>query len=492
MKNKRESGQVVVEASIIVSLVMIFITVLLYIGMVLYQKTLVSVMANQTASNIAQVYSNNLKDPFTGYVDPDRAYQSVTYSNMKTDAYMDVIEQKANIFAQYRLKSSRILATGNSAVEVDIVKKPNELLKSQVVVTIKDRFDVPLAGFFGANGIMEFSASGRADCVDILEYINGVEAIGDPEGSSIQFIPNAESCLVTFVSDESSGKIHSLVPVMKGKSILSSTYTHSKMPSAPQSNQFTFLGWKKSDGSAFTANEQIEQDITVYARWQCKVKFSPEGGTMSITEKGVELGKCVEFPGVSRAGYTFGGWFTEKKGKGTQYYSNTSEINGNIVLYANWICLHKDGNGVSKMVFAEKKIYTCAEVSGAKKSYELYRCSDCGHEMKKTIDNKHYILEDYIINETEFIKRSATENYFITRCNVNHLSAPTTGPNGSYENGFNNGKVSVKHHITCCYCGMHAPPVWWDNITNVHEYKEVFWVSSWRSTTQCKTPSVRY
>ena len=109
MKSKRESGEVVVEASIVVTLVMIIITIMMYVGMILYQQTLVSVMANQTASNIAQVYSNNLKDPFSGYVDPDRVYQSITYSNMKTDAYMSVVEQKANIFAQYRNQGDHLL-----------------------------------------------------------------------------------------------------------------------------------------------------------------------------------------------------------------------------------------------------------------------------------------------------------------------------------------------------------------------------------------------
>ena len=163
MKNKNQSGEVVVEASIIVTLVLIVITIMLYVGMILYQQTLVSVMANQTASNIAQVYGNNLKDPFSGYVDPDRVYQSITYSNMKTDAYMTVVERKANIFAQYRLKSSRILVNGNTAVEVEVVRKPHELLKSQIVVTIRDRYDVPLVGMFGTSGLVEFASSGRAD-----------------------------------------------------------------------------------------------------------------------------------------------------------------------------------------------------------------------------------------------------------------------------------------------------------------------------------------
>ena len=94
MKNKRENGEVVVEASIIVTLVFIVISIMFYIGMVLYQQTAISTVANRTATNISQVYSNTLRDPFTGYVDPDNAYQSVTYSNMKTDAYLDAIKQK--------------------------------------------------------------------------------------------------------------------------------------------------------------------------------------------------------------------------------------------------------------------------------------------------------------------------------------------------------------------------------------------------------------
>ena len=153
MKNKRENGEVVVEASIVVTIVVIFISVMLYIGMILYQQSLVSMMANQTASNIAQVYSNSLRDPFTGYVDVDKVYQSVTYSNLKDDAYMDVIKQKADVFSKYRLKSSRMLANESLSVDVQIVKKPNELLKNQIVVTIRDKYGDTFTGKYDATAI---------------------------------------------------------------------------------------------------------------------------------------------------------------------------------------------------------------------------------------------------------------------------------------------------------------------------------------------------
>lgn len=342
MKSKNEKGEVVVEASIIVTLVVTFITLMLYVGMILYQKTLITVMANQTASNIAQVYSNNLKDPFTGYVDPDRVYQSITYSNLKTDAYMDVVNQKANVMGQYRLKSSRILATGATTVDVDIVKKPNELLKSQIVVTIHDKYDIPLVDLFGVNsGIVEFSAKGRADCVDVLEYLNGVEAIGDPENSTVPSLPESDTCLVTFVTDKYSGGLHAVVPVLRGKSMITSNhYSHCEMPDNPQYNDMEFTGWVTENGSVFTASQQVDKNITVYGTWLCLVTFEPEGGTVNPTSKKVELKKTTDLPNPNKSGYAFEGWYTEKDGGGVRYYSNVTEITGNITLYAKWRCTH--------------------------------------------------------------------------------------------------------------------------------------------------------
>jgi len=343
MKSKRESGLVVVEAAIIVTLVMIILTIMLYVGMVLYQQTLVSVMANQTAANIAQVYSNNLKDPFTGYVDPDRIYQSITYSNMKTDAYMAVVEQKASVFAQYRLKSSRILTDGNTAVEVDVVKKPNELLKSQVVVTVRDHYDVPLVGFFGANGLMEFAASGRADCVDILDYINGVEAIGDPEDSSVSYLPDSKNCVITFIPDRDDPANIQVQTVLKGHSIVSSNrYTRSVMPQNPKKGNFEFAGWYTEDGRSFTASKQVNENITVYGKWLCTVTLEANAsgatvnGRSSYTMK-VAYGNRAAFPYASRGGYNFGGWFDDA---GHAYVSNDTPVTKNVTLKARWSCAH--------------------------------------------------------------------------------------------------------------------------------------------------------
>lgn len=338
MKNKRESGAVAVEASIIVTLVMISITIMFYIGMVLYQQTAISTIANRTATNIAQVYSNTLRDPFTGYVDPENAYQPVTHSSIKTDAYLDAVKDKGTAYAQYRLKKSQIIPTQDREVDVQVVSKPNELFKSQVVVTITDSYSVPLLSFFGVDAKATFTGTGRADCVDYLEYLPGVDAVSDPEEYRI---PDPQTMIVTFIKDKYTGGFHDAVPVLMNKSIISSNHqTHSTMPANPELNGMQFTGWVTEDGRVFSAATEVQGNMTVYGTWNCTVTLDPTGGTVNPTKLTVVYHKPTTLPTPERYGYAFEGWFTKKDGKDEQYISGVTQIPGNITLYAHWRCTH--------------------------------------------------------------------------------------------------------------------------------------------------------
>ncbi len=372
MKKSNERGEVVIEASIVVTLVVILISIMVYLGLVMYQRTLVTVMANQTASNIAQVYSNNLKDPFTGYINSEHMYQTVTFNTMKTDAYRDVIKQKAAAFASYRLASSSILTSEGTTVDIDIITKPGEILKCQVVVTVTDTFDIPLLGAMGIdNDSLKFSAMGRADCIDILEYVNGVEAIGDPDSSPIQSV--TDHYLVTFIMDKYSGKFYATVPVLCGETMMSSNkYSHSAMPADPKFNGMKFTGWVIESGSHFSANTQVNENMTVYGTWECKVTLDPCGGSVSPKTIKVKYLSTVNLPIPSRNGYAFEGWYTEKEGAGERYHSNVTPIAGNVTLYAKWRCTH-DFNAtlVSEGTCVEPSIwkYTCVRCPYSYESY---------------------------------------------------------------------------------------------------------------------------
>ena len=334
---KRESGQVVVEASIVVTLVFMVISTMLYIGMAMYQQTAISVIANRTATNIAQVYSNNLKDPFTGYYDPESAYQSVTYGNMKTDAYIDSLEQKGIAFAEYRLKKAQIISAIDRDVEVNVVQKPGEVLKAQIVVTIEDSYNVPLMRLFGVNGDISFSGTGRADCVDLLEYFNGIEAVADPENSPIPSLPDSDTCVITFVRDRKSSEFHEAVPVLRGKSIITSNrYSHSVMPKDPTLGDLRFLGWYTEEGRRFGATHTVERNMTVYGRWECRIDLDACGGTVEPSFVAAEYGQPTILPTPVRYSFAFEGWYTERDGAGERFVSGVAEITSDITLYAKW------------------------------------------------------------------------------------------------------------------------------------------------------------
>ncbi len=352
MKRKNESGVVVVEAAIVVTVVVMFIAVMLYIGMVFYQQSLVNIMANQTASNIAQIYGNTLRDPFTGYIDADGVNETVTYSDLKNEAYMDVIEQKADAMAMYRLKSSRILTTGTTDVEVEVVAKTNELLKDQVVVTITDEYSIPLISFFGANNnTLTFKATGRADCTDLLEYLSGVPALGNTDGNPVIFFP--EEYTVNFYKQYGDSVPYRTMTVLQGYSIGGSDeYSNCVWPDKPINDNMKFVSWHTEDGHLFTADSIVNEDMNVYGKWQCDITFDPDGGKIdgSTSPKTIIaiVGEQLDLPDAERDGCNFAGWYTKKNGAGE--YFDGSNIQGNITLYAKWTCtvsFNADGGSVS-------------------------------------------------------------------------------------------------------------------------------------------------
>ncbi len=472
MKNRRENGEVVIEASIVVTVALMFITVMLYIGIALYQQTMLTAVANQTATEIAQVYSNNLKDVFTGYVDTDGVYESFSISNAKDDAYVLALENKADALAKFKVRSLSIIKPEISEVEVQLVSKPNELLKSQIIVTIKDKYNIPLAALFsdGDTGL-QFTVSGRADCVDIIEYVNGVDAIGDPENSNIEEF--SETCTVLFIADRSVGKAVASVQVEKGLSIASSVkYTSSVMPVDPRSDTKTFSHWVTESNSRFLATTTVTSDMIVYGAWKCNVTLDATEGSFSSGKTQtltVNEGQRVNFPMPTRSGYAFDGWFTEKNGGGSLYRSNDTPVTGHITLYAKWRCTH-----TMKLVSTDRG--TCV-----KDNVQHYKCERCPYTEDKnngrgdhnfvatgvTGDrcyNRYYVKSctycgqqrqgDYAGNGKHTYEISSESN---GRCNVPHgvngfrCSSQGVGADGLYKKC----GTSTANHFTCKWCGSH-------------------------------------
>lgn len=179
---KSEKGNVMIEASIVLSITIVFITALIYLGMYIYHQTNMQVIANETASNIAQVYASTYKDPIYGYVSESEFYKTNLYRNLTnifTKTLDNTNKKKGEWFAYYRLKKWQMLKNTTPNVEVDITHKKGTLVRQQVIVKIKDTISIPLTRVWGGTSKATVEVEGRADCLDLVDYINLVDTACD-------------------------------------------------------------------------------------------------------------------------------------------------------------------------------------------------------------------------------------------------------------------------------------------------------------------------
>jgi uncharacterized repeat protein (TIGR02543 family) len=127
---------------------------------------------------------------------------------------------------------------------------------------------------------------------------------------------------------------------------------------------YTFGGWN-TDPAGTGTNYDADSfytptgDITFYARWYTNytVTFNVNNGSGTVSARTGSAISSITLPdgsGLSRDGYTFGGWNTSSNGMGTNYNAGSSYTpTGDITLYARWYAIYtvnfnvNSGNGTT-------------------------------------------------------------------------------------------------------------------------------------------------
>lgn len=124
------------------------------------------------------------------------------------------------------------------------------------------------------------------------------------------------------------------------------TYTvgnkYSALPSPPNKNNFTFVGWYTSGSGGtriYTSTTVSSSYKTLYARYQGKsstVSFDSQGGS-SVTSKTVYYSSQYgSLTTPTRKGYSFDGWYTKSSGGSKVTAKTTVTTTSNHKLYAHW------------------------------------------------------------------------------------------------------------------------------------------------------------
>ncbi|SCX66197.1 Listeria/Bacterioides repeat-containing protein [Lysinibacillus fusiformis] len=108
----------------------------------------------------------------------------------------------------------------------------------------------------------------------------------------------------------------------------------------PTKAGYTFGGWYTDAGhtQVYDFTSVITEATTIYAKWNAQtytVSFEVDGGS-AVSDQSVAHGGKATMPQIepTKAGYTFGGWYTDASY--TQTYDFNSNITGNIKIYAKW------------------------------------------------------------------------------------------------------------------------------------------------------------
>ena len=129
-----------------------------------------------------------------------------------------------------------------------------------------------------------------------------------------------------------------------GSAVPSQTVVNGSMSTMPEIEPtkagYTFGGWYKDVGytQTYDFTSVITEATTIYAKWNAQmhtVSFEVDGGS-AISHQSVAHGGKATMPYVepTKAGYTFGGWYTDASY--TQTYDFNSNITGNMKIYAKW------------------------------------------------------------------------------------------------------------------------------------------------------------
>lgn len=180
IRYRDENGNVVIEASIVMTIVVVMVAVLINLGIMLYNRNLMGTVATDVAVDVANVYSSTYRDPIYGYMDDSEFYKTELYryvTNIVTSSHDETAERKATWYAMYSLKKHEISKIENPKVDVRIVKKPGTMIQHQVVVTIEAKYDAPITAIWGGDNKAKYIVEGHADCIDLLDYFSTVGTV---------------------------------------------------------------------------------------------------------------------------------------------------------------------------------------------------------------------------------------------------------------------------------------------------------------------------
>lgn len=209
MTAKNERGAVMLESTYCILISVFVLMFLLSFGFLLYQKTLVTIVANDVAEEVSQTYKlRNVADSSSVSLSDISGVGKYRYLFF-ADSFESRNEAKALTIANARLTKTS-LAEAEGSLNVNVETVVDDIGRRHYEVTVTQRYSFLLGDFLSLIGQMDtqtISETVYVESSDVLSYINtvkvtkyGLEALKD-NSSVLGLIDSAISLLHSIFGD---------------------------------------------------------------------------------------------------------------------------------------------------------------------------------------------------------------------------------------------------------------------------------------------------
>lgn len=184
MKRDGESGEIMLEGIIILTVTMFILFWLIGMCFLYYERYILTIISNDAAKKVAATYDRPTSDVIMGFVSSKTAARTDTYRHVVAKVFGEgnlhnVNENKAKNYVNYMLDITNFPGAIDN-VEVTVKTVDDNFVRKHIEVTTTCEFWTPFAGvfdFFGMGRTQEFAVTSYAEVVDYYEYMSTVSFV---------------------------------------------------------------------------------------------------------------------------------------------------------------------------------------------------------------------------------------------------------------------------------------------------------------------------
>lgn len=178
IQKNEETGEVVVEAMILVIIILCAIFFTINIAAVYYNRIIVASVAQEAAFASGAVYGSEGREPFVGYVPSDYFKNRNIYRHFLSNKLEEATTKKARWYGSYLLHTNEFSTTHDIGMSDHVQTRceKNERLGCMMVyVSVEKEYPLFIANpmsIFGIDPRYVSSATATAVCYDPIHQIN--------------------------------------------------------------------------------------------------------------------------------------------------------------------------------------------------------------------------------------------------------------------------------------------------------------------------------